>query len=134
VILLSQNGHPMKKGVRPHRRLGLTVVRCLMHSGIFHSIIWRNSRLISRQISSLKVWIRPEVGFYTLHAIATMCFDSVAFKNVVSNGLVLDKEGMKMSKSKGNVVDPFVTLDQYGVDATPLVHDHQCTTMGQFKI
>ncbi|MFZ1227517.1 MAG: DUF5915 domain-containing protein, partial [Saprospiraceae bacterium] len=56
--------------------------------------------------------------FYTLHAIATMCFDSVAFKNVVSNGLVLDKEGLKMSKSKGNVVDPFVTLDQYGVDAT----------------
>jgi len=56
--------------------------------------------------------------FYTLHAIATMCFDSVAFKNVVSNGLVLDKEGMKMSKSKGNVVDPFQTLDQYGVDAT----------------
>jgi isoleucyl-tRNA synthetase len=56
--------------------------------------------------------------FYTLHAIATMCFDSVAFKNVVSNGLVLDKNGEKMSKSKGNVVDPFGTIGQYGADAT----------------
>lgn len=56
--------------------------------------------------------------FYTLHAIAAMCFDSVAFKNVVSNGLVLDKEGNKMSKSKGNVVDPFKTIDAYGADAT----------------
>ncbi len=56
--------------------------------------------------------------FYTLHAIATMVFDSVAYKNVVSNGLVLDKEGNKMSKSKGNVVDPFDTLAEYGADAT----------------
>jgi isoleucyl-tRNA synthetase len=56
--------------------------------------------------------------FFTLHAIAVMLFDSVAFKNVVSNGLVLDKEGNKMSKRLGNTVDPFITIDQYGADAT----------------
>ncbi len=56
--------------------------------------------------------------FYTLHAIAVMVFDSVAFKNVVSNGLVLDKEGNKMAKSKGNAVDPFETIAEFGADAT----------------
>ena len=56
--------------------------------------------------------------FYTLHAIATAVFDSVAYKNVISNGLVLDKNGQKMSKSKGNTVDPFITLEKYGADAT----------------
>ena len=56
--------------------------------------------------------------FYTLHAIATMCFDSVAFKNVISNGLVLDKNGNKMSKRLGNAVDPFETIKKYGPDAT----------------
>ena len=56
--------------------------------------------------------------FYTLHAIATTVFDSVAYKNVVSNGLVLDKNGQKMSKRLGNAVDPFETLAKYGPDAT----------------
>jgi isoleucyl-tRNA synthetase len=56
--------------------------------------------------------------FYTMHAIATMVFDSVAYKNVVSNGLVLDKSGQKMSKRLGNAVDPFTTLSTYGADAT----------------
>ena len=56
--------------------------------------------------------------FFTLHAIATMVFDSVAFKNVVSNGLVLDKQGNKMSKRLGNAANPFDTIDQYGADAT----------------
>jgi len=56
--------------------------------------------------------------FFTLHAIGTMCFDSVAYKNVVSNGLVLDKNGQKMSKRLGNAADPFETLDKYGPDAT----------------
>ena len=55
--------------------------------------------------------------FFTLHALAGMLFDSVAFKNVVSNGLVLDKNGNKMSKSKGNTVDPFATINKYGADA-----------------
>ena len=56
--------------------------------------------------------------FYTLHAIATMLFDSVAFKNIISNGLVLDKNGNKMSKRLGNAVDPFEVLRKYGADAT----------------
>ena len=55
--------------------------------------------------------------FFTLHAIATMCFDSVAFKNVISNGLVLDKNGNKMSKRLGNAVDPFEVVEKYGPDA-----------------
>jgi len=55
--------------------------------------------------------------FYTLHAIATMVFDSVAYKNVVSNGLVLDKEGKKMSKRLGNAANPFETMKKYGADA-----------------
>ncbi len=56
--------------------------------------------------------------FYTLHALAVMLFDSIAYKTVVSNGLVLDKNGNKMSKRVGNVVDPFKTIDQFGADAT----------------
>ncbi|MEX0359887.1 MAG: isoleucine--tRNA ligase, partial [Allomuricauda sp.] len=56
--------------------------------------------------------------FYTLHAIATMVFDTVSYKNVVSNGLVLDKEGKKMSKRLGNAVDPFEVLPKHGADAT----------------
>ena len=55
--------------------------------------------------------------FFTLHAIATMCFDSVAYKNVISNGLVLDKNGNKMSKRLGNAVDPFGAIEKYGADA-----------------
>ncbi len=56
--------------------------------------------------------------FYTLHALAVMLFDNIAYKTVVSNGLVLDKNGNKMSKRVGNVVDPFKTIDQFGADAT----------------
>ncbi|MFR9580751.1 MAG: isoleucine--tRNA ligase, partial [Rikenellaceae bacterium] len=56
--------------------------------------------------------------FFTLHAIASMLFDSVAFKNIISNGLVLDKKGNKMSKRLGNAVDPFEVLGKYGADAT----------------
>ena len=56
--------------------------------------------------------------FYTLHTIGTLVFDSIAYKNVVSNGLVLDKNGQKMSKRLGNAADPFETLEKYGADAT----------------
>ncbi|GAB4027868.1 isoleucine--tRNA ligase [Spirosoma koreense] len=67
---------------------------------------------ISEGVDQTRGW------FFTLHAIAGMLFDSVAFKNVVSTGLVLDKNGNKMSKRLGNAVDPFATLAQYGADAT----------------
>ncbi len=56
--------------------------------------------------------------FFTLHAIAAMCFDSVAYKNVVSNGLVQDKDGRKMSKRLGNAIEPFETIAKYGADPT----------------
>ena len=67
---------------------------------------------ISEGVDQTRGW------FFTLHAIAVMLFDQVAFKNVVSTGLVLDKNGEKMSKSKGNAVNPFEILDKYGPDAT----------------
>src|SRR5690554_5412201 len=73
---------------------------------------WRKADFIAEGVDQTRGW------FYTLHAIATMIFDDVAYKNVVSNGLVLDKNGQKMSKSQGNTVDPFTTLDTYGPDAT----------------
>ncbi len=73
---------------------------------------WRKADFIAEGVDQTRGW------FYTLHAIATMTFDDVAYKNVVSNGLVLDKNGQKMSKRLGNAVDPFETLDQFGPDAT----------------
>ncbi len=73
---------------------------------------WRKADFIAEGVDQTRGW------FYTLHAIATMIFDDVAYKNVVSNGLVLDKNGQKMSKRLGNAVDPFETLDTYGPDAT----------------
>lgn len=66
---------------------------------------------ISEGIDQTRGW------FYTMHAISTMLFDSVAYKNVIVNDLILDKEGRKMSKSKGNTVDPFMLFDKYGADA-----------------
>ncbi len=73
---------------------------------------WRKADFIAEGVDQTRGW------FYTLHAIATMIFDDVAYKNVVSNGLVLDKNGQKMSKRLGNAVDPFETLAVYGPDAT----------------
>jgi len=73
---------------------------------------WRQADFIAEGVDQTRGW------FYTLHAIATMIFDDVAYKNVVSNGLVLDKNGQKMSKRLGNAADPFETLAVYGPDAT----------------
>lgn len=67
---------------------------------------------ISEGIDQTRGW------FYTLHAIATMLFDNIAYKNCLVNDLILDKKGQKMSKSKGNTVDPFMLMDKYGADAT----------------
>ena len=67
---------------------------------------------ISEGIDQTRGW------FYTLHAIATMLFDSIAYKNVLVNELILDKNGLKMSKSRGNTVNPFELFDKYGADAT----------------
>ncbi len=67
---------------------------------------------ISEGIDQTRGW------FYTLHAIASMLFDNVAFKNIIVNELILDKKGLKMSKSKGNTVDPFMLFEKYGADAT----------------
>lgn len=73
---------------------------------------WRKADFIAEGVDQTRGW------FYTLLAISTMIFDDVAYKNVVSNGLVLDKNGQKMSKRLGNAVDPFTTLSKYGPDAT----------------
>lgn len=72
----------------------------------------RKADFIAEGVDQTRGW------FYTLHAIATLNFDDIAYKNVISNGLVLDKNGQKMSKSKGNAVDPFETLAAFGPDAT----------------
>ena len=73
---------------------------------------WRKADFIAEGVDQTRGW------FYTLHAIGTMIFDDVAYKNVVSNGLVLDKNGQKMSKRLGNAADPFEVLKTYGPDAT----------------
>lgn len=72
---------------------------------------WRKADFIAEGVDQTRGW------FYTLHAIATMTFDDVAYKNVVSNGLVLDKHGRKMSKSAGNAVEPFGCMEEFGTDA-----------------
>ncbi|MCH1437195.1 MAG: isoleucine--tRNA ligase [Flavobacteriales bacterium] len=119
IVLVSETGKPM------HRESDLIDV--WFDSGSMPYAQWHypfeNKDLIDQQTSYPADFIAEGVDqtrgwFFTLHAIATMCFDSVAYKNVVSNGLVLDKNGQKMSKRLGNAVDPFETLNQYGPDAT----------------
>lgn len=117
IILVSASGKPMKResdlidvwfdsGAMPYAQWHFPFENKETFSQSFPA------DFIAEGVDQTRGW------FYTLHAIATMLFDSVAYKNVMSNGLVLDKNGNKMSKSKGNAVDPFITLDKYGADVT----------------
>lgn len=119
IVLVSNNGAPMKREA--------DLIDVWFDSGSMPYAQWHypfeNKDLIDDNKSFPADFIAEGVDqtrgwFYTLHAIGTMVFDSVAYKNVVSNGLVLDKNGQKMSKRLGNTIDPFSTLDTYGADAT----------------
>ncbi|MCB0409722.1 MAG: isoleucine--tRNA ligase [Flavobacteriales bacterium] len=119
IILVSSKGEPMKREA--------DLIDVWFDSGSMPYAQWHypfeNKELIDQNKAFPADFIAEGVDqtrgwFFTLHAIATMVFDSVAYKNVVSNGLVLDKNGQKMSKRLGNAVDPFETLDKYGPDAT----------------
>jgi isoleucyl-tRNA synthetase len=119
ITLVSPSGKPMKRES--------DLIDVWFDSGSMPYAQWHypfeNKELIDNQTSYPADFIAEGVDqtrgwFYTLHAIATMVFDSVAYKNVISNGLVLDKNGQKMSKRLGNGIDPFSTLDKYGADAT----------------
>ncbi|MEZ4790446.1 MAG: isoleucine--tRNA ligase [Flavobacteriales bacterium] len=116
IVLVSPSGKPM------HRETDLIDV--WFDSGSMPYAQWHypfeNKEVLSEKFPAnfIAEGVDQTRGwFYTLHAIATLCFDQVAYKTVVSNGLVLDKVGQKMSKRLGNAVDPFKTLDQYGADA-----------------
>lgn len=115
IVLASANGEPMYReadlidvwfdsGAMPYAQLHYP----FENKGVFEN--GYPADFIAEGVDQTRGW------FFTLHAIASMLFDSVAFKNVISNGLVLDKNGNKMSKSKGNVVNPFQIIDKYGPD------------------
>ncbi|MDV6169582.1 isoleucine--tRNA ligase [Flavobacterium sp. DG1-102-2] len=119
ITLLSPNGKPMQRES--------DLIDVWFDSGAMPYAQWHypfeNKELIDNNESFPADFIAEGVDqtrgwFYTLHAIGTLVFDQVAYKNVVSNGLVLDKNGQKMSKRLGNAVDPFTTLAEYGPDAT----------------
>ncbi len=119
IVLVSATGQPMKRES--------DLIDVWFDSGSMPYAQWHypfeNKQKIDENESFPADFIAEGVDqtrgwFYTLHAISTMVFDSVAYKNVVSNGLVLDKNGHKMSKRLGNATDPFTTLDKYGADAT----------------
>lgn len=119
ITLVSTAGKPMKREA--------DLIDVWFDSGSMPYAQWHypfeNKELIDNRKSYPADFIAEGVDqtrgwFYTLHAIATMVFDSVAYKTVVSNGLVLDKNGQKMSKRLGNAIDPFTTLETYGADAT----------------
>jgi len=119
ITLVSASGKPMKREA--------DLIDVWFDSGSMPYAQWHypfeNKELIDNRTGFPADFIAEGVDqtrgwFYTLHAIGTMVFDSVAYKAVVSNGLVLDKNGQKMSKRLGNGVDPFETLSKYGPDAT----------------
>ncbi|OIQ29959.1 MAG: isoleucine--tRNA ligase [Bacteroidetes bacterium MedPE-SWsnd-G2] len=119
IVLVSDSGQPMKRES--------DLIDVWFDSGSMPYAQWHypfeNKELIDENKTFPADFIAEGVDqtrgwFYTLHAIGTMVFDSVAYKNVVSNGLVLDKNGQKMSKRLGNATDPFETLETYGADAT----------------
>jgi isoleucyl-tRNA synthetase len=119
IVLVSPSGKPMKREA--------DLIDVWFDSGAMPYAQWHypfeNKELIENRTGYPADFIAEGVDqtrgwFYTLHAISTMVFDSVAYKNVVSNGLVLDKNGQKMSKRLGNAVDPFSTLEKHGPDAT----------------
>ncbi|KAB7528458.1 isoleucine--tRNA ligase [Flagellimonas olearia] len=119
ITLVSPSGQPMKRE--------LDLIDVWFDSGSMPYAQWHypfeNKELIDDGVAFPANFIAEGVDqtrgwFYTLHAIATMVFDTVSYKNVVSNGLVLDKEGKKMSKRLGNAVDPFEVLPEHGPDAT----------------
>ncbi|AWG24375.1 isoleucine--tRNA ligase [Flavobacterium kingsejongi] len=119
IILVSPSGQPMKRES--------DLIDVWFDSGAMPYAQWHypfeNKELIDENKAFPADFIAEGVDqtrgwFYTLHAIGTLVFDKVAYKNVVSNGLVLDKNGQKMSKRLGNAVDPFTTLTEYGPDAT----------------
>ena len=119
IVLVSPSGKPMERES--------DLIDVWFDSGSMPYAQWHypfeNKELIDNNSSYPADFIAEGVDqtrgwFYTLHAIATMVFDSVAYKNVVSNGLVLDKNGQKMSKRLGNAADPFEVLSTYGADAT----------------
>lgn len=119
IVLLSPSGKPMNRET--------DLIDVWFDSGAMPYAQWHypfeNKELIDNHEAFPADFIAEGVDqtrgwFYTLHAIGTLVFDQVAYKNVVSNGLVLDKNGQKMSKRLGNAVDPFTTLAEYGPDAT----------------
>ncbi len=118
IVLVSESGKPMK------RETDLIDVWFDSGSMPYAQVHYpfENAELIDKNIAFPCDFINEGVDqtrgwFFTLHAIATMIFDSVAFKNVISSGLVLDAKGNKMSKHVGNVVNPFEMIDKYGSDA-----------------
>ena len=117
IVLVSPTGRPMKRetdlidvwfdsGAMPYAQIHYP----FENKEAFDARNVYPADFIAEGVDQTRGW------FFTLHALGTMLFDSVAFKNVVSNGLVLDKNGNKMSKRLGNAVDPFATIRQYGSD------------------